>query len=83
MEEYGKRTLGVRKGDTVEVVRGDFRGHKGRVEKVDLRAAKLFVEGVTVPKADGSEKFYPLDPSNVTLVKLELKDEKREIKAKR
>ncbi len=82
-EEFGRRTLGVRKGDTVEVMRGDFKGHRGRVEKVNLISARLFVEGVTVPKADGSEKFYPIHPSNVMLVKLELKDEKRAAKTKR
>ncbi len=77
-EEYGRRSLGIRKGDTVELLRGDFMGHKGKVDKVYLKTGRIYVEGVTVQKADGSDRFYPVHPSNVMLVKLEMKDEKRE-----
>jgi large subunit ribosomal protein L24 len=65
-----RRSMGVRKGDTVIVMRGDYKGHKGKVVKVSLKRRKIFVEGVTVQKADGSDRFYPVDPSNVKIVKL-------------
>jgi large subunit ribosomal protein L24 len=65
-----RRSMGLRKGDTVVVMRGDFKGHKGKVARVNLKRMKIFVEGVTVQKADGSDRFYPLDPSNVKIVKL-------------
>ncbi|MEE8168019.1 MAG: 50S ribosomal protein L24 [Candidatus Hydrothermarchaeales archaeon] len=78
-EEYDRRSLGVRKGDTVELTRGDFKGHKGKVDRVDLKAGWIYVEGVSVQKADGSDRFYAVHPSNVMLVKLEMKDEKREM----
>lgn len=77
-EEHGRKSLPVRKGDTVELMRGDFKGHKGKVEKVDLKGGRLSVEGVTVQKADGSERYYPVHPSKVMIVKMEIKDEKRE-----
>lgn len=78
-----RRSLPVRKGDTVQLMRGDYRGHRGKVVKVKLKGGKLFIEGVTVQKADGSERFYPVHPSNVKIVKLEEKDEKRKKAIKR
>ncbi len=76
-EKYGIRSLPVRKGDTVEVMRGDFKGHKGKVEKVDLKRYRVYVQGVTIRKADGSERFYPLHPSNLRIIKLNLEDKWR------
>ncbi len=76
-KEYGKRSLAVRKGDTVKVMRGDFKEHSGKVMEVDLKSGRIEVEGVTVQKSDGTERFYPLHPSNVRITKLELKDEER------
>jgi len=76
-EKIGRRNLSLRKGDTVKVLRGDFKGHEGRVEKVDLKTYRVFVEGVNRSKADGTKRFYPVSSSNLQIIKLELKDEKR------
>ncbi|WP_456474533.1 50S ribosomal protein L24 [Candidatus Pyrohabitans sp.] len=76
-EEYDRRSLPVRKGDTVRILRGDFQGHEGIVERVDLKRMRIYVNGVTVQRSDGSERLYPVHPSNVEIVKLELKDEER------
>jgi len=76
-EKYGTRSMPVRKGDVVEIMRGDFAKHKGRVEKVDLSRVRIFVEKATIKRSDGSEKFYPVHPSNVRITKLDTSDEKR------
>jgi large subunit ribosomal protein L24 len=75
-EEHKKRSLPVKKGDTVEVMRGDFRDHKGKVIKVDLKSGRISVEGVAVQKAGGSERFYPVHPSNVRIIKAEKRGKK-------
>lgn len=76
-EKYGTRNMPLRKGDNVEVMRGDFAKHKGRVEKVDLKRTRAFVEKATIKRGDGSEKFYPIHPSNLRIIKLDTGDEKR------
>ncbi len=76
-KEYKKRSIPVRKGDTVKIVRGDFKDTEGVVQKVLLKESRIYVAGAVIPKADGSERFYPVHPSNVVITKLELKDEKR------
>jgi len=76
-EKYGTRNLPVRKGDTVEVMRGDFAKHKGKVIEVDLKKYRVFVEKATIKRTDGSERYYPFHPSNLRIVKLDTSDEKR------
>ncbi len=68
------RSLPVREGDTVLIMRGDDRGHEGKVTGVDRRALRIFVDGATVTKADGTEVGRPIHPSNVTITKLDMSD---------
>ena len=76
-ERYGIRSLPVKSGDTVEIMRGDFREHEGKVEKVDLKNYRLMVEGVLVQKPDGNKVYHSIHPSNVMIVELDLEDEER------
>ena len=75
--EHGIKTLPVHAGDTVKVLRGDHRGTEGKESGVDLKNMTLTVDGVSVTKSDGTEVPRPVQPSNVMITKLELKDEKR------
>ena len=77
-EEYGQRSVRVNVGDTVEIQRGDFAGESGEVVDVDLRAAAIEIEDVTVETADGEEVPRSLDASNVQVTDLDLEDERRE-----
>ncbi|MEM4292624.1 MAG: 50S ribosomal protein L24 [Thermoplasmata archaeon] len=81
-KKYGLRTLGVVKGDTVKIMRGQFKGTVEKVAKVDYKKLRLHIENVTVKKADGKLKPYPVHPSNVMIVKLNLTDPWRRAKLK-
>ncbi len=76
-KEYKVRSARVVKGDTVKVVRGDSSGSEGEVEAIDTGKFRIVVEGVTIPKSDGTEMPRPIDASNVQITKLNLKDAKR------
>ncbi|MCS7099499.1 MAG: 50S ribosomal protein L24 [Sulfolobales archaeon] len=78
VKEYGVKRLPVRKEDVVRVMRGDWAGHEGKVIRVDLKRARVYVEGVTVKKADGTPVPYPIHPSKVLIVKLGRTDRVRE-----
>jgi large subunit ribosomal protein L24 len=69
-EKTKKRAVQVRKGDKVKIMRGKFKGKEGKVAKVDLSDVKVFVEGITIKKANGKETFYPLDPSNLMIIEM-------------
>lgn len=76
-KKYGVRRLPVRKGDKVRIMRGDFKGHENTVVRVDLKRMVIYVDGVTIKKADGTPVFRPIHPSNVMIVELNLDDEWR------
>ncbi len=76
MKEFNVRSVPVRKGDTVRIIRGnkDFKTSEAKVANVDLKNLKIIIENITIPKADGTQKPKPVDPSDVLLTKLDLSD---------
>ncbi len=80
---HGTRALRVRTGDKVRVMRGTFKGREGRVERVDVKAGKVFVTKVENVKKDGATKvLYPLNPSNLMIVEIDMTDKRRAEKLK-
>jgi len=75
--EHGVKRLRVRKGDTVMIVRGSFKGHEGRVVRVSLKKMRIFVEGATRVRSDGREVYVPIHPSKIVITKLDLSDPRR------
>jgi large subunit ribosomal protein L24 len=76
-DKIGTKSLPVRSGDKVRVVRGDFKGHEGEVLTVDYSSYKVTIEDVTLAKPDGTTTFLPVDPSNVVIIEADLKDNRR------
>lgn len=76
-EEYGLRSLVVKKGDLVRIMRGQFRDTESKVTKVSYRKRVVYLDSTTITKSDGKEAIVPIHPSNLMLVKLELDDERK------
>lgn len=72
--KHGRRSLSVRQGDTVRIVRGDFAGIEGKVTEVEVSKRRLFIQGVTREKVAGTAKNVPIHPSNVVITNLNLDD---------
>ncbi len=70
----GAKTLPVRKGDTVRIQRGDHKGFEGKVSRVDLKEYRIYLEGLTREKVDGTNIFLPIHPSKVEIRNLNLDD---------
>ena len=81
-EKYKIRAVPLRKGDMVEVMRGEFKGRSGKVVRVSLKKMVVFVDGVKRKNMKGDEVFVPLSPSNLMIKELNLDDVKR-LKKKR
>lgn len=81
-KKYGKRSLRVRKGDTVKVVRGQYKGKTGVVDRVDSQYTKVYVASIEQFKKDGSKSKVPLQPSNLMITDIVTSDKKRMEKLK-
>ncbi|MEM5773327.1 MAG: 50S ribosomal protein L24 [Candidatus Aenigmatarchaeota archaeon] len=76
-EKYKRRSLPLRKGDEVEVMRGEFKGKKGKISRIDLKKYKVYIEGITRKKTTGAEVQAPIHPSNLRIISLNLDDKER------
>ncbi|HEX9317831.1 MAG TPA: 50S ribosomal protein L24 [Nitrososphaeraceae archaeon] len=77
-DQYSKRSLRVIKGDTIKVLRGEYSGIEGKVERVNTKRATLSIEGVQREKIRGGNVKVPIHSSNVQIVSLKLDDPYRE-----
>lgn len=75
--KYKIRSLPLRKGDTVKVMRGQFKKKTGKVARVDLKQTRIYIEGIEMVKKDGSKIPYPIHPSNLLIENLVLEDKQR------
>ena len=76
-KKYKKRSIPLRKKDTIKIMRGKFKGKKGKVMKVELKTQKVEIEGIQIKKQDGSKVNIKLRPSNLQLIELNVEDKKR------
>jgi large subunit ribosomal protein L24 len=74
---YNTRSVPVRVGDTVKIMRGDRKGFEGKVARVDRQKYRIFIEGITREKVDGSTLQIPIHPSKVMITNLNLDDKWR------
>ena len=82
-QKHGLRSIRVRIGDKVKIMRGQFRKQEGKVEDVDTKKLKLFIVKIEHTKRDGTKARHPIDPSNVMLMELNIDDKKRALKLKK
>jgi len=73
----GVKTLPVRKGDTVRIQRGDNKGFEGKVSRVDPKHYRIYLEGLTREKVDGTNIFLSVHPSKIQIRNLNLDDKRR------
>jgi large subunit ribosomal protein L24 len=76
-ETHKVSSIPVRTGDTVRITRGDKKGVEGKVTRVDRKKYRLFIEGITREKVDGTAIPVPIHPSKVMVTTLSLDDKWR------
>ncbi|MBT4870623.1 MAG: 50S ribosomal protein L24 [Candidatus Diapherotrites archaeon] len=76
-KELGTRSVSLRKGDIVEIVRGNFKGKEGKIINIQRGIGKIHVEKIIRKKSDGTEYEVAIDPSNIIVVGIEKGDKKR------
>jgi len=77
-EKHGKRSVVIRKGDNVKIMRGQFSKKTGKVEQVSLKKNQVFISGIEATKKDGTKVRYPINPSNLMITELNLEDKMRQ-----
>lgn len=76
-KKHGKRSLPLRKGDEVLVMRGSFAKKKAKVSLVDLKRTRIALENIQRTKKDGTKVNVWFHPSSLQIQTLVLDDKKR------
>ena len=79
-KRYGKRSIRVILGDTVKVMRGEYRGIDGKISKVSIAANSVAIEGVKKEKSKGEKFDVLIRSTNVVITNLNLDDHWRKTK---
>jgi len=77
-EKYKRRSIPVRKGDEVKIMRGEFKGMIGKIVKVDTKKYKVYVDVAKKKRTIGTEYLVPISPSNLMVINLNLEDKYRQ-----
>jgi len=73
-KKYGRRSIPIRVGDKVKIMRGDNKGIEGKVIKVDRKRYYVYIENVAREKISGEKVLLPIHYSNLMLIDLDLSD---------
>ena len=79
-EKYKRRSTRPREGDSVRIVRGEYKNIEGKITKVIPKDGRLNVEGVTHEVQKGGTSPVPVHASNVVITSLNLEDRLRKQK---
>ena len=77
IKQFKRRSLALRKGDEVKIMRGEHSGETGKISKVDLKHIKVYIDGIKSKKVSGQEVQMPFNPSNIMITSPVMEDEER------
>jgi len=76
-QKYGQRSVRILNGDTVKVIRGEFKGVDGKVVKVSTAKHTIAIEGIKKQKRKGDKIDVYINSSNVVITNLNTDDKWR------
>ena len=76
-KKHETRAIGIRKGDEVKVLRGNFKGKTGKIGIVDIKKQRVTIDGLQNKKKDGTKINVYFNASNLMITNLNLEDKKR------
>ena len=76
-KKYSKNSVRVIEGDSVKILRGEFKGVDGKVSNVSVENSSLAIEGVKKEKTKGDKFDVYIHSSNVIVTSLNSDDKWR------
>ena len=77
--KFNVRSLPIRKGDEVLIVRGSLKGREGKVKSVYRRRYVIHIEKITRDKPNGQSVPIGIHPSNVVITKISMDKDRQSI----
>lgn len=82
-KKYNRRSMNLKKGDSIKIMVGQFRNKTGKIEDVSVKKTLVYVSGIEIAKRDGTKARYPVNPSNLIITDVNMDDKMRNKSIKR
>ncbi len=69
-KKYGKRSVRVNEGDSVKIVRGEYKGVDGKISKISPQKNSVTIEGIKKEKTKGDKFDVYIHTSNLVVTSL-------------
>ena len=69
-KKYGKRSVRVNEGDSIKIVRGEFKGVDGKIGKISPQKNSVTIEGIKKEKTKGEKFDVYIHTSNLVVTSL-------------
>ncbi len=69
-KKYGKRSVRVNEGDSIKIVRGEYKGVDGKISKVSPQKNSVIIDGIKKEKAKGDKFDVYIHTSNLLVTSL-------------
>ena len=76
-KKYGKRSVRVIEGDSVTILRGEFKGVDGKISKISTEKSSVAIDGVKKEKTKGEKFDVYIHTSNLVVTSLNSSDKWR------
>ena len=76
-KKYGKKSTRAIEGDTITILRGEFKGVSGKITKISTEKTSVTIEGVKKEKTKGDKFDVYIHTSNVVVTSLNTSDKWR------
>ena len=76
-KKYSKKSVRAVEGDTITILRGEFKGVSGKITKISKEKTSVTVEGVKKEKTKGDKFDVYIHTSNVVVTSLNTSDKWR------
>ena len=73
-KKYGKRSVRVIEGDSVKILRGEFKGVEGKISNVSTQKNSVAIEGVKKEKTKGDKFDVYIHTSNFVVTSINTDD---------
>lgn len=82
-EQYKVRSVPIKRGDDVKILKGKAKGKSGKVVQVYRKRNVIYVDKVNREKQNGQTVFLPIRPSNCVVEKMFINKDRTKRLAKR
>ena len=76
-KKYGKKSARAIEGDSITILRGEFKGVDGKISKISTQKTSVSIEGVKKEKTKGDKFDVYIHTSNLVITSLNTSDKWR------